>query len=231
MARRRHSLRRLAALACAGLAPAARADVTLGVPATANLYRAGGNAPASPGTDPPSAEIGDAAAGLVLHFVFVVGTTDCDGAGATCAPQGPDGSVAGNRQGGPVGALSEIAYRGAGSLPLLGVLLGPSLPADAPGGLDFRYAEGFDELAPALGQVFWIGDGLTGTGSGDAQGFVVPPGATRLYLGYDDATFADDTGGLAVRVPEPSRALGDAAASGALAAAVSIGRSKGARRC
>jgi hypothetical protein len=32
-------------------------------------------------------------------------------------------------------------------------------------------------------------------------------------------------------VPEPSRALGDAAASGALAATVSIGRSKGARRC
>ena len=32
-----------------------------------------------------------------------------------------------------------------------------------------------------------MGDGLTGTGAGDAQIFQVPPGATRLFLGVHDA--------------------------------------------
>jgi hypothetical protein len=41
-------------------------------------------------------------------------------------------------------------------------------------------------LAPQLQQVFFIGEGLTGTGSGQRQTFVVPTGATRLFLGSAD---------------------------------------------
>jgi hypothetical protein len=43
------------------------------------------------------------------------------------------------------------------------------------------------KVSPGVQQVFFIGDGLTGTGSGTTQQFVVPPGATRLFLGTMDA--------------------------------------------
>jgi hypothetical protein len=46
--------------------------------------------------------------------------------------------------------------------------------------------DNFAELAPALAQTFFIGDGRTGSGSGDIQRFLVPEGATRLFLGYAD---------------------------------------------
>src|SRR5262249_39942824 len=71
----------------------------------------------------------------------------------------------------------------------------------------------------ALNQTFFIGDGLTGTGSGSVQVFHVPDGATRLYLGFADAFFFqgdpgyydDNTGSLTATfmvtaisgVPEP----------------------------
>jgi hypothetical protein len=42
-------------------------------------------------------------------------------------------------------------------------------------------------LSPLLDQVFFIGDGLTGDGTGTVQDFYVPTGATELYLGISDA--------------------------------------------
>jgi hypothetical protein len=42
-------------------------------------------------------------------------------------------------------------------------------------------------LAPGLKQIFFIGDGLTGTGSGSIQTFHIPAGATRLFLGTMDS--------------------------------------------
>jgi len=41
---------------------------------------------------------------------------------------------------------------------------------------------GYGVIAPRLQQTFFIGDGLTGDGSGHRQAIVVPPGATRLFL-------------------------------------------------
>ena len=67
--------------------------------------------------------------------------------------------------------------------------------------------------APGLDQIFWIGDGLTGTGTGSVQQFLVPTGATRLYLGtVDGEGWANNTGvglvtvsGLTTGgVPEPA---------------------------
>ncbi|WP_337189237.1 PEPxxWA-CTERM sorting domain-containing protein [Phenylobacterium sp.] len=43
-------------------------------------------------------------------------------------------------------------------------------------------------ISPVLNQIFWIGDGLTGTGIGDVQQFFAPEGATRLYLGSTDGS-------------------------------------------
>lgn len=45
-------------------------------------------------------------------------------------------------------------------------------------GLDFL------SLAPVIGQVFYIGDGVTS--GGVFQTFIAPTGATRLYLGIRD---------------------------------------------
>lgn len=74
---------------------------------------------------------------------------------------------------------------------LVGVFLTDSEPINnpAPPSLDFGptgIGTDFPTLAPALQQIFFIGDGLTGTGTGTRQTFVVPSGATRLYLGVVD---------------------------------------------
>jgi sulfatase modifying factor 1 len=74
---------------------------------------------------------------------------------------------------------------------LAGVFLGDQEPtAPAPPMLDFTDGTGigrsFISLAPALQQTFFIGDGLTGTNAGIKQQFLVPDGATRLFLGILD---------------------------------------------
>jgi hypothetical protein len=79
-------------------------------------------------------------------------------------------------------------------------------------------ATDFASLSPFLDQQFFIGDGLTGNGSGAIQKFYVPIGATYLYLGFDDGysysgspgAYFDNSGALSVSfqafgssVPEP----------------------------
>ncbi len=78
---------------------------------------------------------------------------------------------------------------------LFGVFLGAASPTGttAPSRLNFNSSFGFSSLSPALGQVFFIGDGLTsdtkaGQFSGSPQSFVVPPGAKRLFLGTGDGS-------------------------------------------
>lgn len=70
---------------------------------------------------------------------------------------------------------------------LVGVFLDASGPVA--GSPPARFASGQQDAAtisPLLNQIFWIGDGLTGTGTGDVQQFFAPTGATRLYLGSTD---------------------------------------------
>lgn len=45
----------------------------------------------------------------------------------------------------------------------------------------------FSSLSPLIQQLFFVGDGLTGDGTGDVQVFYVPSGAKYLYLGLADA--------------------------------------------
>ncbi|TRU82232.1 MAG: PEP-CTERM sorting domain-containing protein [Microcystis novacekii Mn_MB_F_20050700_S1] len=98
---------------------------------------------------------------------------------------------------------------------LLGVFLDNSQPdlTPAPAPLDFSaIGLNFSSLAPQVKQVFFIGDGLTGTGSGAVQNFIVPTGATRLFLGpMDGFGWKGNTGSFTVTVqavPEPSTVFG-----------------------
>ncbi len=93
---------------------------------------------------------------------------------------------------------------------LAGVFLGPDTPSGpAPAQLS---GTDFASLSPGLDQMFFIGDGLTGTGTGAVQTFVVPQGATRLFLGItDDGGYYDNGGTITATIsplvsaaPEPS---------------------------
>ena len=86
-----------------------------------------------------------------------------------------------------------------------------------PATLDFTViGTNFASLSPALNQVFFIGDGLTGDGSGSVQQFMVPLGATRLYLGCADAgnyngspgAYSDNSGTFTVSFQVSSTATG-----------------------
>ena len=113
----------------------------------------------------------------------------------------PDGMSPGG--GAPFNLSTDItSYQGIsgirleqGSGFLTGVFLSNATPADpAPASLEFTndgtpglIDVGFAGLSPLLDQTFFIGDGLTGNGAGTPQKFIVPDGATRLFLGYADA--------------------------------------------
>lgn len=80
---------------------------------------------------------------------------------------------------------------------LAGVFLNDTEPSGAaPAPLDFSstaLGTSFASLSPSLNQTFFIGDGLTGTGSGSKQLFFIPDTATRLFLGFiDGADFQGD---------------------------------------
>lgn len=99
--------------------------------------------------------------------------------------------------GGAVAQSSNSGYGGISGLVapndgyLVGVFLGAGGPGStAPAALDFTaggLGTSFSSLMPLLNQVFFIGDGLSGHGTGASQVFYVPKGATSLYLGISDA--------------------------------------------
>lgn len=109
---------------------------------------------------------------------------------------------------------------------LVGVFLTDLEPTDpAPLALDFTNNTSFEEISPLLKQTFFIGDGLTGSGSGNIQRFLVPDQATRLFLGFADGAnvqgapghYSDNGGSLVANfeiqpaaepVPEPCTILG-----------------------
>jgi hypothetical protein len=106
---------------------------------------------------------------------------------------------------------------------LAGVFLTDAIPnGSAPLTLNFNpdgLGAEFSVLNPAVGQVFYIGDGKTTTG--DFQTFIAPVGATRLALGIPDGfgfngapgAYDDNDGSYSIRlgineiptpVPEPA---------------------------
>ena len=192
--------------------------VSFSVVGDANIFGAGHPVPPEPGgygagTLPPEFAF-TASPGQEMTVTSVtgcvtmtVGTGYCDGG---------DGSrffVLGTNITSYTG-ISGIAHDTNGFL--TGVFLDPTEPMDpAPPVLDFRAAvrgTNFSTLSPVIGQTFFIGDGLTGTGVGTIQRFIVPPTATRLYLGFADAyeyqgppgAYVDNGGFLNATVDLPS---------------------------
>ena len=206
----------MAAASCA--APAIAASNSVVVSGLADIWLAGqpagtilnGGFPSSdvaPTNSPVPASAGlNLTAGSYLT-VSATGSTDYNG----CASPTPDG-------GGPCGvftapgALSISAYKGPANA-LVGVFLDANVPSGvAPAGLDFSTpaSQAQASLSPLLNQVFFIGDGLTGTGTGTVQRFVIPAGATRLFLASADGVGANynNSGSFSVVVAD---AVGPAA--------------------
>ncbi len=98
---------------------------------------------------------------------------------------GNTGWVTGNTNGSENG-ISDINAPGNS---LVGVYLNDNVPRNsvAPPSLNFNDAESrnFSQLQPQLKQLFFIGDGRRD--NGEVQQFVVPEGATRLFIGTWDS--------------------------------------------
>lgn len=124
----------------------------------------------------------------------------------------PDGDTSNSSDLFGVGGIS--GYQGKGGA-LVGVFLTDANPASGvtPGTLNFTSTLGtaFTSLTPEIGQVFFIGDGQTGTGSGETQKFTAPTGATRLFLGIPDGYsfdgqpgfYEDNDGSYEVKISSP----------------------------
>ena len=168
-----------------GLVGAGFVNAGISVPGTANPYLA-----AQP--DGTTASGGDVAPtnspvrvttivinpGDVLSFV-VSGSTNNDPGPSGLSPDG--GST-----------FSRGSEHGlAGYTTHLNSLMGVFVDDSVPGGTapeSFPFSPNDPVFSPGLRQPFFIGDGLTGNGdgSGQRQQFVVPAGATRLFLGSAD---------------------------------------------
>jgi len=185
--------RLVAPVLCLAAWPAAAVTLTVLGTANPNLAgRADGYACCSGDAAPtqsPAQVMGLAfAAGDALIFSATGGVAVGPSVPATNTPDG-------------VSAFSMTNYGDGISAPtsvrvsaLMGVFLGPDDPTgdSTPAQLSFAGGLDFPSLAPGIGQIFFIGDGLTSSSfdpsapAGVAQLFSVPQGATRLFLGTSD---------------------------------------------
>lgn len=177
----------LGAAALLGMASAASAaQVVVDVTGNSNPYLAGqpdGTSCCGDSTANayPTLGLTGFAEGSVITFSAVGGFNYSGGAPAASADgdSGPADMIA--------SALGISGPTGINWNGLVGVFLGDDVnhgaaPAQRNDGLSFA------SISPELYQIFWIGDGLTGTGSGSVQQFVAPVGATRLFLGSTDGS-------------------------------------------
>ena len=167
-----------------------------------------------------------AAAGQVLTFSNISGIVNFSASPATSTNGIGDGrAFLSGTNISSYGGISGIRNDNAIAF-LVGVFLNDSEPTGSgPSALDFTNNTSFAELAPELNQTFFIGDGLTGSGLGNIQRFLVPEQATRLFLGFADgfavqgapAYYDDNTGSLVANfelqpaaepIPEPCTILG-----------------------
>ena len=185
-------------LAAAGLGIIASANAhatTVTVNATDDIYAAGLASPPvldhGGGTLPSGIPLNG---GDILSF-SVTGTVSLthNGNGFPNNPDGTGSEVSSSTNAG-LGSIAGVAA------PNDGFLVGLFVPAGGPTGpqpasLDFRSGgnvpngTAFTSLAPLLDQAFFIGDGLTGDGTGTVQTFLAPNGAAMLYLGISDSRF------------------------------------------
>jgi hypothetical protein len=176
--------------------------------ARSDLYSAGRPAaePARGGVLP--AKLTLAAGGGYIVVSDVRGKIGCAGSAA----YGGDGGDCVSPDTDLTAAGSVSSIRSPRTLFVSGVFLGDRT-APAPAGLDYNQATlglSRETYEPMLGQSFFMGDGLTGTGTGTQQRFVIPAGATALYVGFVDGsafrgepgTYDDNTGSVALRIEQ-----------------------------
>ncbi|MGL4424139.1 MAG: hypothetical protein ACRCZF_26020, partial [Gemmataceae bacterium] len=162
-------------------------STTVTVNGTSNIYGAGLTTPPNPGgggggTLPVAialSKLGDPAR---IEFPAATGTVS--GFVGSGSFNGPDG---GNFFGGKTLVPAHKGISGIrndnGVMFLAGVFIGESgQPATAPPRLDFTNANTTTTFTPVLGQQFFIGNGKTNKGV--LQNTIVPPGASKLYLGF-----------------------------------------------
>jgi hypothetical protein len=170
---------------------------TFTVNATDNIYGAGQSTAPGGGTV-PNAVLRLSALGKCISITKIIGSLACASKQGCIELNNGSGNTP-NDAYGTYAAPATSSNTGAGSIsgitaPKAGYLVGVFTKIGAPSGappaaLDFTTGAGttFTTLAPALNQTFFMGDGRTGDGKGVRQGFVVPDGAKRLYLGISDA--------------------------------------------
>jgi len=160
---------------------------TLSVLSTSNLFLSGHTGTqglSGPGTAPPQVSVAGSA-GKAVRFTSVTGAWTCASGGTN---NGPDGATCAG-SGTNVASFKGIAglTHSSRTMFLAGVFLDANETADpAPARLDVSNYNAAVTLQPGLGQTFFIGDGLSA--SSTLQEFIVPAGATRLFLGIVDGS-------------------------------------------
>ena len=203
----------LAALLAMGLINIAGA-VVISVPGTSNPWLAGMPAGATasildvaPAQSPAQVTGLAFAPGDALRFSAVGSTDHCSP--GSCGLAGAEGDLGEGSYAHAAGPENGIGNVTALIDSLIGVFLDGNVPSGvAPSGLDFSTAlsRDFATLSPLLKQPFYIGDGFRNDGV-TVQSFLVPAGATRLFLGtMDGYDWWNNVGSLTVTValvPEP----------------------------
>lgn len=198
--------------------PAIAVSATFTVPGTSDPFLAGmpsGSTCCSGDSAPAESPVyaGAVTGGATLTFTSVSGSVSYAGGPPSDPPDGDAGFLVDTPayEGGASDINNIAGYTNMPVDALIGVFLNSSLPTAnaAPAMLDFTNT-GFASLSPGLQQTFFIGDGLTGTGTGSVQTFIVPAGATRLYLAtVDGFGWYNNSGAITVTVnggsavPEP----------------------------
>jgi hypothetical protein len=221
----------LTLVAFAATAPARAQNGTVNVVGTTSIFGANTLGPVSgdnSGTRPTAIAL-NAGASRLLTFSGITGLV---GANATIYIP-PDGDVFSNNDANieSYNGIRGVIDNANRQMALYGLFSNGTFGGTGLTGepkTDFRDAgaigHSFTTYSPVINQVFFIGDALTGRGSGSPQSFVVPVGATTLYFGFVDGfyssgvpfvgnpgSYADNTGSFTVnynvadtsQVPEP----------------------------
>jgi hypothetical protein len=124
---------------------------------------------------------------------------------------GPDGGVVIPHFVGPENGIADAT---AGVNSLVGVFLDNAQPNLTAAPAPLTFSPSALTITPGLKQPFFIGDGLTGTGTGAVQRFIIPSGATRLFLGtMDGFEWNNNTGSFDVRVTPAGVGVPEASAT------------------
>jgi len=161
---------------------ASAAESAIVVRGTANIFGAGRETPPDPGGGghgrPPAEWPLPPGGTRIVTFASVTG--EVNQAAQQFPYNGPGGDGDGPTDIESFEGISGIVHQD-NTMFLVGVFLTNEEPMDpAPERLDFTDGEDFDLLAPEIGQVFFIGDGV-------GRSYEAPPEATRLFLGFADA--------------------------------------------